>query len=294
MKVPATSANMGAGFDCLGMALDVWNTVDVRLNDVVKVDIVGEGVNELPRDERNVIYHSCTYLFQKLGQEPPRLHITCHNVIPLKRGMGSSAAAIAGGLTAANLLAGEPFSQEDLLNFALELEEYPDNVAPSFMGGCVIVLRNDGRWFTRSVPVPPQLKAVLFIPEVEIVTGYARVILPKRVTRRDAVHNLGRVALMVNALTSGRLEDLRIATQDRLHQPARTRLFPPMQAIINAALEAGALGSFLSGAGPAILALANKDEEAIGEAMSIAAAKAGSKGIVKVVRPSLIGVHEVK
>ena len=294
VRVPATSANLGAGFDCLGIALDIWNTVEVQESDEVSIHIDGEGVDELPHDERNVVYHACMYLFEKLGIKAPKLRVDCYNAIPLKRGLGSSAAAIAGGLSAANLLAGEPLGREDLLNLALELEEYPDNVAPSFTGGCAIVLRNDNRWFTRPVPIPPELRAVLFIPKGEIVTGYARAILPQRVSRRDAVHNLGRVALMVNALTSGRLEDLRIATQDRLHQPARTKLFPPMGEIIKAAIEAGALGAFLSGSGPTILALAKENEEAIGRAMEEAGRKSDNPGEMRIVSPSPMGVHEVK
>ena len=212
VRVPATAANMGPGFDCLGIALDIWNTVEAEEAEDVDVHVEGEGAGELPRDESNVVYRSCLHLFEKLGREPPKLHLACHNTIPLRRGLGSSASAIASGLSAANLLADEPFSQEELLNLALELEEYPDNVAPSFAGGCVVVLRDGSRWFTRPVPLPPDLRAVLFMPRAEIVTGYARVILPRRVTRRDAVYNLGRVALLVNALASGRLEDLRIAT----------------------------------------------------------------------------------
>ena len=294
VRVPATSANLGAGFDCLGIALDIWNTVEIQESDEVSIHLEGEGTDELPRDERNLVYQACMYLFDKVGQGAPALRVTCHNTIPLKRGLGSSASAIAGGLTAANLFAGGPLSREDLLNLALELEEYPDNVAPSFTGGCAIVLRDDSRWFTRPVPLPPELRAVLFIPKTEIVTGYARAILPRRVSRRDAVHNLGRVALMVNALTSGRLGDLSIATQDRLHQPARTKLFPPMGDVINAALEAGALGAFLSGAGPTILALANENEEAIGRAMVETGRRAGNPGEMRIVNPSSKGVHEVE
>ena len=294
VRVPATAANMGPGFDCLGIALDIWNTVEAEEAEEASVHVEGEGAGELPRDESNVVYRSCLYLFEKLGREAPKLRLTCHNTIPLRRGLGSSASAIAGGLSAANLLAGEPFSQEQLLNFALELEEYPDNVAPSFAGGCVVVLRDDGRWFTRPVPLPPDLRAVLFMPQAEIVTGYARVILPRRITRRDAVYNLGRVALLVNALASGRLEDLRIATQDRLHQPARTRLFPPMATIFQAALDAGALGVFLSGSGPTVLALANDKETTIGEAMKQAGQEAQTPGEVRIVKPSPRGVHQVR
>jgi len=294
VRVPATAANMGPGFDCLAIALDIWNTVEVEEADEVQVHVEGEGAGELPRGEGNLVYRSCAHLFRKLGGEVPKLHIACENAIPLRRGLGSSASAISGGLTAANMLLGEPLSQEELLNLALELEEHPDNLAASIVGGCVIVLRDGSRWFARPVSVPPGLRAVLFIPEVEVATDHARDILPRQVSRGDAVHNLGRVALMVNALMAGRLEDLRIATQDRLHQPARAQLFPPMAAIMGAALEAGALGAFLAGAGSTILALASGKEAAIGEAMARAGQKAGSPGEVKIVKPSSLGAHGVK
>jgi homoserine kinase len=293
VHVPATAANMGAGFDCMGIALDLWNTVEAEVNDKTVILIEGEGKDELPRYEANLIYRSCAHFFERTGRTVPKLRITCYNAIPLKRGLGSSAAAIAGGLSTANLLTGAPLNRQLLLNLALEIEPYPDNVAPTIHGGCVIVLNDGKNWFTRPIPLPSELRAVVFIPRAEIATDYARAILPKVVPRKDAIFNLGRAALMVNALMSGRLEDLRVATQDMLHQPARSKLWPPMMPVIEAAMEAGALGAFLAGAGPTILALVNDRDEAIADAMLQTARRMNAQGETRVLQPTFQGLHEV-
>ncbi|GBD11897.1 Homoserine kinase [bacterium HR23] len=186
---------------------------------------------------------------------------------------------------AGNALMGYPLSSQDLLELATEMEGHPDNVAPALLGGCQIVVRDNGHLYTASVPLPEDLRAVILIPDQPMPTQHARAVLPPQVSRGDAVFNLGRVALLVNAFHRGRWEDLRLATQDRLHQPARQALFPAMPLIFKSALEAGALGVFLSGAGSSIIALTRGREMTIGYEMLDMANKAGVSATVQVTRP---------
>ena len=292
VKVPATSGNLGPGFDCLGMALDIWNSVHVEVGEE-GFEVAGEGADLLPKGERNLVYKSFRIPFAQTGRPVPEVKITCRNDIPLYRGLGSSSAALVGGLVAGNELCDNPLSQEQLLELAAREEGHPDNVAPALLGGCQIVVQENRRLITSRVPVPEDLRAVLFIPDVPMPTRKARRLLPPEVAREDAIYNMGRVALLVRALAIGDLAHLDTATADRLHQPARQRIFPAMKNIFRAALEAGALGVFLSGAGSSVLALARGRELTIGYEMADAAAKSGVEGTVKVTRPTNLGAHVV-
>ena len=293
VRIPTTTANLGPGYDCLGMALDLWNTVEVMPAHGTKTRVVveGEGAGELPNDETNLVYQAMARVWQRMDKQAPPLEILCQNQIPLKRGLGSSSAAIVGGLVAANHALGQPLSSDGLLELAVELEGHPDNVAPALLGGLRLVGIEDGLPFTVPISVPPELMAVLFVPEVTVATHEARAVLPDRVSREDAVYNMARVAMLVNALAAGRLDDLIYATQDRLHQPYRQKLFPAMKLIFSAAMDGGALGVFLSGSGPTVLALAQGREMTIAYEMKEAARKASVAGTVKVTRPTSKGAH---
>jgi homoserine kinase len=201
---------------------------------------------------------------------------------------------VVGGLAAANALAGDPLLRPDLLRLAVAMEGHPDNVAPALLGGCQVSVRDGDEVVTSAVPVPTGLRAVLFIPDQPMPTAQARSLLPDRVTRDDAVFNIGRAALLVAALAMGDLDALRVATQDRLHQSYRWVLFPAMRLIIQAALDAGAVGAFLSGAGSTVLALAQGREMTIGFEMADIADKAGVAGEVRVVELSARGAHVVE
>ena len=294
IQVPATTANLGPGFDCLGMALDIWNTLSMEVAQIPKITIKGEGAEELPTSNDNLVYQAATHLFRCAGQEVPSLSIECDNHIPLKRGLGSSAAAIVGGLMGANLLCGGSVTTAQLLKEAIHLEGHPDNVAAALMGGLQVVVRDEEGAYAVGVPLPHDLSVVLLIPQATVPTKKARTILPSKVSREDAVYNLSRVALLVNALSGDKVEDLRLATQDRLHQPYRESLLPAMPLLFRTALDAGALGVFLSGSGPTILALTRGREMTVGYEMVDAARRAGLPCDVKVTRPSLIGVHALK
>ena len=224
----------------------------------------------------------------------PTMSLTCRNDIPTARGLGSSSAALVGGLTAGNKLCDRPFSQADLLQIAAEVEGHPDNVAPALFGGMQIAVYESDRVVSTSVPVPEDLSAVLYIPNLPMPTEEARGLLGSEVPRSDAVFNIGRAALLVRAMACGDLKHLDIATEDRLHQPARQTIFFPMKNIIRAALGAGALGAFLSGAGSTVLALATEKEFTIGYEMADAAAKSGIDGEVRITRPTALGARVVE
>jgi homoserine kinase len=294
--VPATTANLGPGYDCLGLALDLWNrleVVDAPGNPDGKplVEIVGEGAGELATDGENLVYRAMGFLFREADRDMPPVRLRCHNEIPLERGLGSSAAAIAGGLAAANALCDGVFSPNDLLEMAATIEGHPDNVAAAVLGGLQLVLTEQDQLYTAAIDVPEELNAVLFIPQVRIATSDARAVLPGKVTVADAVHNMGRTALLVAGMATNHLEYLGVATQDRLHQPYRQPLFPAMKLLFKAARDAGALGVFLSGSGSTVLAFAQGREMTVAYEMSEAARQAGVKGRVLVTKTAARGAH---
>jgi len=297
VKAPATTANMGPGYDCLGMALDVWNTIEIEVLDSGEpvVEITGEGAGELETGRDNLVYRSMEFLFQDAEQEMPMVRIRCDNAIPLARGMGSSAAAIAGGLVAANAICSQDYTPNDLLEMAATIEGHPDNVAAAVLGGMQLVISDKteegSRLYTVPINVPSELHAVVFVPQVRIATEAARAVLPEKVTVADAVHNMGRVGLLVASMATNHPEYLAIATQDLLHQPYRQPLFPAMKVIFKAALDAGALGVFLSGSGSTVLALTQGREMTVAYEMAEAARQASVEGSVSVTQPTVRGAH---
>ncbi len=290
IKVPATSANMGPGFDCLGIALDIWNSVIVEVGRH-GFEIYGHGERELPRDDSNLVWSSIARIFRETGRKMPPLSLTCYNAIPTARGLGSSSAALVGGLVAGNELCGNPFDKGELLQLAADAEGHPDNVAPALFGGMRIAVTHDERIVSAPVSVPENLAAVLYVPETPMPTEEARGLLQSSVPRSDAVFNIGRAALLVRAMASGDFRYLDIATDDLLHQPARQTIFFPMKNIIRAAMGAGAMGAFLSGAGSTVLAFTTDKEFTIGYEMADAAVKSGLNGEVVITKPTTLGAH---
>ena len=293
VRAPATTANMGPGFDSMGMALELFNTISIEPSDRFSIRITGNGSRELSKGPDNMVYRGVANVYDYLGSEPPPLAVSCHNEIPLRRGLGSSAAAISGGMVAANLLTGGSVPEGELLRLADAIEGHPDNVAPALFGGCQIVIREGDRLVSVSCPVDESLSVVLLVPDVEIPTDEARAVMPKDIPMQDAVHNIGRAALLALSLSRGDAGHLALATQDVLHQPYRSPLFPPMTGIFHSAMDAGACGVFLSGSGSTILALAESNEESIAEAMSREATRQGVSARTHVTRPSATGVSIV-
>ena len=293
VRVPATTANLGPGFDCLGMALDIWNTVEVNVGPP-GFEITGYGHDALPRDATNLVHLSIVRIFHELGHPIPEIHVSCHNGIPMTGGMGSSSAAMVGGLVAGNALCEGAIPEDDLLQIASEIEGHPDNVTPALLGGFQIAVTEQGRVIPASVPIPDGLAAVLYVPNVPMPTDESRGILEPEISRADAVYNIGRAALLVRAFATGDLAHLEAATDDRLHQPQRQAIFFPMKNLFRAAMGAGALGVFLSGGGSSVLALTRDREFTIGYEMADAAAKSSIEGEIIVTRPSHKGAHVVE
>lgn len=285
VKVPATSANMGPGFDCLGIALELYNEFTVEESSHFSMEIKGEGEHVLALDRGNLFYRAFSKVFTIRGKRTPIVKISCFNEIPLARGLGSSSSAIAGGLMAANHLVGNPMSREELLTLAIDMEGHGDNVTPALFGGCQIVLKQGDAFVHYPVPAPARLKAVLFIPDFTMSTAKGRSILPARVSRSDAVFNIGRTALLVLALSTGKIDYLRVATEDMLHQPARKALFPAMDRLFRAALDGGADGAYLSGSGSTVMALSDNRNrlDNIAGAMEKAAAREKIDGKSRIV-----------
>ena len=317
VAAPATTANLGPGYDCLGMALDLWNTIEIEPlppGAPPSVSLSGEGADELESGPGNLVYRSMEFLYRELDRPIPPLRLHCRNEIPLARGLGSSAAAIAGGLVAANALAAAdndgspPFAPRDLLEMAATIEGHPDNVAAAVMGGLQLVITNapgnpdnsdanpdakPSTLYTVPVNIPPGIHAVLFIPQTRIATDAARAALPRQIPIADAVHNIARAALFATALSTNHLEYLPIAVQDKLHQPYRQPLFPPMKLLIKAAMDAGAIGAFLSGSGSTILALTHGREMTVAYEMAEAARQSAAEGNIKITQPTPQGAHRL-
>ena len=278
---PASSGNLGSGFDALGLALDLCNEFSAEPADALAIENLGQGADRLPSGPDHLVYQAIQRAYRATGRQAPPLRLRCHGRIPLSRGLGSSSSAITAGLLLGNRLQGDPLSQDDLLGLATEMEGHPDNVACCLLGGVQVSVCQDGRVLHCGVPVNLPLRAVLFVPDFKMNTHQARQLLPRQVPLSDAVFNLSRSALLVAALSQGRADLLRTALQDRLHQPPRTALFPAMPRLFEAALEAGALAACLSGAGSTILALATERQAEIGAALASQAEREGLHGEVK-------------
>lgn len=288
IRVPATTANLGPGFDTLGMALSLYNTIELELTGDKKgliIDIEGEGADRLPRDETNAVWQAASRFFEKAGFSPPGIRLNLINCIPTARGLGSSAAARIGGLLAANSLLQNRFTLEEILNTANMLEGHPDNVAAALMGGIVAAGVCDDRIIWRRLSIPLGLKTVVAVPDFELSTAVSCSVLPQQVSMRDAVYNIRRACLLCLALADGDLDSLGELMNDRLHQPYREPLIPGLKAVFAAAREAGALGAALSGAGPTVIALTRGNRDEVGEAMRSTFASYGVSSVIMHLSP---------
>jgi homoserine kinase len=254
IHVPATTANLGPGFDCLGLALDIWNDLEVSVEGHgLSIEINGVGANHLPRNEENAIFSAMQGYAAFLKKELPHdLRLVCTNRIPLGSGLGSSSAAVVAGMIAANAVLNGTTKIEDQLAFATALEGHPDNVAPCLLGGLVTSIINEGRVITNNLMIA-DFNLVLVHPFFNFPTSVARAALPIQVSRCDAIFNTSHAILVIEALRSGNLELLKVAMQDRLHQPYRLPCIPGAEKAIEAASEVGAVVTILSGAGPSLL-----------------------------------------
>lgn len=267
VRVPATIANLGPAFDALGIAVSLYNTIEFEGGPSARVEVHGEGEDDLPIDERNLVHHAAAVVAAACGRSAS-FHIRCRNDIPLARGLGSSAAAIVGGMVAANALFGRPLDDAALLQLAVSMEGHPDNVAPALFGGGVVCgLPAGAGTYVRLTPAW-RAAVVVAVPAFSVSTEDARRRLPMVVPFHDAAANVARTAALVASLVTGRTDLLAHAMDDALHQPYRRPLVPGMDGVFEAAHRAGAYGAALAGSGPAIVALAPPDHAgAVGAAM---------------------------
>jgi len=336
IRVPATTANLGPGFDCLGLALDWWNTIEVEtIARGLEVEIVqprlkggrerpstfSNGVESIPRDATNLTIQAMRATFRTAKRTMPGLRVKMDCKIPIGRGLGSSAAAIVGGVVAANALLTAAshaapstasssrfapsesaqdggvrtprskrfgfFSQDELLALAARIEGHPDNVAPALLGGLVVSVQAKKDLVAARLDVPRKLGVIIFVPNRTLSTKIARGVLPQRVPRADAIFNASRTAFWIVAVESRKWEWLEIATQDRLHQPYRAKLVRGLYRMFGAAMGAGARGVALSGAGPSVIAFTDRNASKIARAME----QVGIAGSARVVAVSNRGAH---
>ncbi len=273
ISVPATSANIGPGFDCLGIALELRDRYAAQILDdaTFDVDVSGEGADEVKKDGKNLVIRSMMAGFEFMGNKPKGIALRSLNVIPHGRGLGSSASAIVGGLALARslVLTGEQYmSDEDLITLASELEGHPDNVAAAFYGGATIAWSEKGVGRAVNLKVDPRIKAMLLVPENQVPTAKARKLLPETISHHDAVLNSTNTALLVHALAE-RPDLLLTATADFLHQNYRAEAMPKSIALIEKLRGAG-VAAVLSGAGPSVMILYAGDESEIDQIPSLA------------------------
>lgn len=335
VTIPATTANLGPGFDCIGAALSLYNHFQFSLleppaTEKLKITVTGAEAAKVKTDDSNLAYQAFVKLYEYLRQSPPPVAIHIDMQVPLARGLGSSATAIVGGLVGANCLAGNPLSQVDVMQLAIELEGHPDNVVPALLGGCRLAASNtppqpplskgglregfslhEGglteefplseaglrespplskggqggvSWQICDIPWHPDIVPVVAIPDFELSTAEARQVLPADYSRADAIFNAAHLGLLVRALATGDRDWLRCALQDKIHQPYRRSLIQGYEAVQEAAMNAGACGMVISGAGPTLLALTDvTNADAVEKAMAAAWMEVGVKADVRAI-----------
>ncbi len=295
VQVPASTANLGPGFDCLGMALKMFNIVEMaEIDSGLHIEITGEGKDYIPRDDTNIVYACAREVFERVGYNPKGLRIKLHNSIPVSRGLGSSAAAIVGGLVAANIISGGKLTAHQLLRLATKKEGHPDNVTPALVGGITVYAQSEEEIRYLKIDPPAGLKTIVTIPGFPLSTKDAREALPKQIPLEDAVFNIGRTALLIASLQKGDLDLLGIAMEDRLHQGYRAALVPGMKKVFAAARLAGAKGIALSGAGPTLIALTDRNPELIAGVMRKTFLQSGVTAKSLILDPSPTGARALQ
>mgnify|MGYP004621094977 FL=1 len=259
VRVPATSANVGAGFDSLGLAVSLYN--EFTFEEAPKLEIVSLDGALIPKGPSNLVYRSAKAVFDQLDIPMPGLRITQQNAIPMARGLGSSSSCIVAGILGANAMLGNKLTPRQMLTMATAIEGHPDNVAPAMLGGFVTSAYDEGQVYSVKKNISDDLAFAAFIPNFKLLTEKARAALPAQVSHKDAVYNLSRAALATAAFCDGEYELLRVATKDKLHQQYRLPLIPGGEEIFELAHELGAYALDISGAGPTIMAVVHRDNE---------------------------------
>lgn len=291
IRVPATSANLGPGFDCLGLALNIWNEVSFEPAEKLSYHVTGEGAEKLNKGTRNLLTKAYAFLYETCGHKMNGVQICAHNDILMSSGLGSSAAAIVAGLFGANEMLGKPLNTNELLQLATSMEGHPDNVAPALRGGLVVSVMAHEEIITKRYEVP-EFTVVLVKPLVDWPTRTARAVLPKSVSRADAIHNIGRAALVIDALREGNFDLLQKVMDDRIHQPYRLKHISGGMAAYKAAKSFGAAA--LSGAGPSIINFVPSEKaEQASQAIARVFQERGIETRRLITKPSMLGVHAI-
>lgn len=257
VKVPASSANIGPGFDSIGMALNLYNIFSFEEIDR-GLEIIGSLEDKKAKD--HLVYSSMVKVFERVGYFPKGIKIKIEASIPISRGLGSSASCILAGVIGANKMAGSPLTQEEIFKIATEIEGHPDNIAPALFGGFVSSLMEEEKIYYNKIDISKGLKFIAIIPDFTLSTRRAREVLPRVISHREAVENVSRLALLISALSNGRFDLLRPALKDKLHQPYRGELIEGFTALMDKIYDLGALGGYLSGAGPTIMAMIKEED----------------------------------
>ena len=260
IRIPATSANMGPGFDSIGIAVELYNHIWVEEQTTgLTIDVKRDQAIPVPTDETNLIYKTMKYFYEQKGLKMPGVHIVQEDYIPMVRGLGSSAACIVGGLFAANALAGNICDKDELAQMAAQLEGHPDNSNPAIYGSMVVGAQDEKSMGYVRLELPDDLIFATMVPDFPVSTADARGVLPDSYTRKDMVFNASRAALLVASMMTGKYENFDMAMEDCVHQPYRAQLIPGMHEIFKHAKEFGAVASYLSGAGSTLMAMVTKD-----------------------------------
>ena len=280
VKVPATTANLGPGFDALGLALNLWNEAEfvATQDEKITVKVKGEGKDLLPSDASNAVAEAALLIYKLAGKPCIGMQIKCINRVPLGSGLGSSSAAMLTGMLGANALLGNPFSRDEILKLAIETEGHPDNVAPAMLGGLVASIIHENHVVSLRLTLTSRLSPIhitVVLPDFDFPTKQARALLPTKIDRKDAIHNISRAVIVTEAFRVGDMDMLGEAMEDKLHQPYRIPLIPGAQNVMDTMKAAGASAVALSGAGPSLIAFSSKRESAIGESARSAFAEAG-------------------
>lgn len=261
VRVPATSANMGAGFDTLGIALNLYNRMEIsEIPHGLIINVINKA-DYIPLDERNLIYRAMMQIFDKVGYKPSGLKIIQDSDIPMTRGLGSSSACIIGGMLAANVLSGRQLSYKEIAHLAAKMEGHPDNVGPALFGGFCTSLMTQNHTIVNSTKICSDIKFAVMIPDYFVATKKSRRILPEYVPFEDAAYNISRALVLQSALISGDVSQFKIGVSDKLHQQYRREYIEGMDEIFEQSYKSGSLGTYLSGSGPTILSFLNNDHE---------------------------------
>jgi homoserine kinase len=273
IRVPATTANLGSGFDCIGAALSLYNDFTFTPIETESLVIAVQGLEatRVNPDATNLAYQAFLKLYGKIDRTPPVIQLEIKLGVPLARGLGSSATAIVGGLLGANILAGNPLSPAEVMQLAIEMEGHPDNVVPALIGGCRLAATAASGWAIADIPWHSSIVPVVAIPNFELSTAAARSVLPTEYSRADAIFNTAHLGLMIRGLDTGNAEWLTAALVDRIHQPYRQKLIPGYTDVDRAVMASGGYGMVISGAGPTLLALTTAERaEAVAQSMTAA------------------------